>query len=267
MAHAHQCHYCATLITKQQANVPPARMDISSKIISVSIQPLGSILPVLTIPTLIAHSVRRGISWKITIVRKLIVTVWSLIMKETYVASVITQQRRVHIANEWNLCDILWSFYLITFLLSIAYFIKFVYSLKKKYKSKIIMKSLLRKLMICISIWVIIELRNKVYIMNLIKSFFRSRLLNIFEESVNWNTTCFWWQMLPFVINHSLIIIMEANLFWSQKSKTSHFVSMLLCQSNEISSVLFFRICVVNNYTVTFKYLLLSNFITLFFCL
>lgn len=102
--------------------------------------------------------------------------------------------------------------------------------------------------------------------MNLVKSLFRLRLLYVLEKWMNWNTTCLARQVLSLVIYQSLIIVVETNLFRCQKSKTSDFQSMFFCQSNKVSSIFCFRVSVVNNYTVTFIYLLLCNLITLLLC-
>jgi hypothetical protein len=113
---------------------------------------------------------------------------------------------------------------------------------------------------------IIIELSNEVHFVYLIKSFSQRWFLHILEKRMNRNASCLFRKMFSFVICHSLIIIMETDFLWSQKQKASHLVIMLLGQSNEISSVLFFRVCIVDNHAFSFQNLFLSHFVTFFLC-
>lgn len=121
--------------------------------------------------------------------------------------------------------------------------------------------------MISLFVSFIIKFCNKVDLMDFIKSLSSWWFFNIFEKSVNRNGSSFWWQMLSFIISNSLVVIMETNFFWSQESKTSEVYSMFLGQSDEISSIIFLRVCIVNNNTVSLQNLLLSDLITFLFCL
>lgn len=113
---------------------------------------------------------------------------------------------------------------------------------------------------------IIVELGKEVHLINLVKSFSQSWFLHILEKCVNWNASCLFRKMFSFVICHSLIIIVETDLLRSQKQKASHFVIVLLGQSNKISSVLFLRVCIVDNHAFSFQNLFLSHFVTFFLC-
>jgi hypothetical protein len=121
--------------------------------------------------------------------------------------------------------------------------------------------------MICLAIIFIIKLGHKIHLMNLIKSLLRLRLFYVLEECVDWNASCFSGQMLSFFIANSLIIVVETHFLCCHKSETSHFDSVLFSQSDEISSVLLFRIGIVNYDTFPFENLFFCHFVTFFFCL
>ena len=121
--------------------------------------------------------------------------------------------------------------------------------------------------MICLSIIFIIKLCYKIHLINFVKSFHQLRLFYVFEERVDWNTSSFSRQMLSFFITNSLIIVVETNFFCCHKSEASHLDSVFFSQSNKVSSVFLFWICVINYNTFSFENLFFCHFVTFFFCL
>ena len=73
--------------------------------------------------------------------------------------------------------------------------------------------------------------------------------------------------MFTFVVSHSLVIVVEADLLGGQHFETSYLDTVSLGHVNEVFSVLFLGIGVVNDHTIAFGQFLTCNFITFFFSL
>lgn len=72
-------------------------------------------------------------------------------------------------------------------------------------------------------------------------------------------------KMLSLVVCHSLVVIVEADVFGGQELEASYLVAVLLRQADEIGTVLLLGVGVVDDYALSLEDLFFGYFVTLLF--
>lgn len=71
--------------------------------------------------------------------------------------------------------------------------------------------------------------------------------------------------MLPLVVGHSLVVIVETDVLGSQELEAPQFVAVFLRQANEVCAVLLLGVGVVDDHTASLQDRFLGDFVTLLF--
>ena len=127
--------------------------------------------------------------------------------------------------------------------------------------------SLLREFAVEIFVLVVGEFSDEVDLVDLIETLADLRLFLVLEKCVDWNRASFSGKMLSLVIGNPLVIVMEADILGSHHLEASHLHSLLLGKIDEVLSVLFLGICVVDYHTLALGKVLVSHLVALLFCL
>ena len=111
----------------------------------------------------------------------------------------------------------------------------------------------------------ILKPSDEVDLIHLVKTLAHGRLLLVLEKRMDGNRASLPRQVFALVVGHPLVIVVETHIFGGQHLEATHLDAVLLGQVDEIPSVLFLGVGVVDHHALALPQRLVCHFVALLF--